>query len=262
MLTGTLAGAALFLALPIVSLVERSIATEDGYGLRFYRSLSTTGRGTTGFVPPTEAIGNSLRFGLAAATIALVIGLLVSLAIVRMGSGTGRVADTAFTLPLGTSAVTVGFGFLIALDHPPLDLRTSPLLIPAAQALIAIPFVIRTLLPALRSIDPRLRDAAASLGASPQRTTWEVDVRLMLAPLLVAAGFALAISIGEFGATVFIARADAPTVPVAIFRSLSRPGALNLGQAMAMSTILMALTAGIMLLVDRVRAADAVGSLA
>ncbi len=182
-LGATLATAAVFLALPIASLVEQSVATEDGYGLRFYRSLSTTGRGTTGFVPPTEAIGNSLRFGLFAAAIALAIGLLVSLAIVRMGARSGRMTDTAFTLPLGTSAVTVGFGFLIALDQPPLDLRTSPLLIPAAQALIAIPFVIRTLLPALRSIDPRLRDAAASLGASPRRTTWEIDVRLMLAPL-------------------------------------------------------------------------------
>jgi len=230
--------------------------------LNFYRSLSTAGQGTTGFVAPTEAIRNSLVFGFAAAGTALVLGLLVSLAIVGLGSRTGRFADTAFALPLGTSAVTLGFGFLIALDEPPLDLRTSPVLIPAAQALIALPFVVRTLLPALRSIDPRLREAAASLGATPTRSRWEIDVRLMLAPLLVAAGFALAISLGEFGATVFIARADAPTVPVAIFRSLSRPGSLNFGRAMAMSTVLMFLTASVMLLVDRVRTADAVGSLA
>ncbi|HUW01925.1 MAG TPA: iron ABC transporter permease [Acidimicrobiales bacterium] len=261
-LGATLSTAAILLVLPVASLVERSFATDDGYGLAFYRSLSTTGRGTTGFVAPTEAIGNSLVFGLAAAGIAMVLGLLVSLAIVSLGSRTGRVADTAFALPLGTSAVTLGFGFLIALDEPPLDLRTSPLLIPAAQALIAMPFVVRTLLPALRGIDPRLREASATLGATPRRTRWEVDVRLMLAPLLVAVGFALAISLGEFGATVFIARADAPTVPVAIFRSLSRPGSLNFGRAMAMSTVLMVLTASVMLLVDRARTADAVGSLA
>ena len=54
--------------------------------------------------------------------------------------------------------MTVGFGFLLAFDHPPLDLSTSALIIPLAHALVAIPFVVRVLVPALRSIDPRLRE--------------------------------------------------------------------------------------------------------
>jgi thiamine transport system permease protein len=155
-------------------------------------------------------------------------------------------------LPLGVSAVTVGFGFLIALDSPPLDLRTSPVLIPAAQAVIAIPFVVRTLLPALDAVPARLTEAATVLGAAPRRAWWEVQAKLLRRPALGALGFAYAISLGEFGATVFIARADAPTVPVAIFRALSRPGALNIGQAMALSTILVALTAAVVLVVDRI----------
>ena len=153
---------------------------------------------------------------------------------------------------LGTSAVTIGLGFLIALDEPPLELRTSPILIPAAQAVIAIPFVVRTMLPALDAIPGRLRDAASSLGASPWRVWTSVDLRLLRRPALVAYGFAFAISLGEFGATVFIARADAPTVPVAIFRALGQPGALNVGQAMALSTILLTMTTLVMLVVDRV----------
>jgi thiamine transport system permease protein len=148
--------------------------------------------------------------------------------------------------------VTIGFGFLIALDQPPLDLRTSPILIPAAQAVIAIPFVVRTVLPALDALPPALREAAATLGASPRRVWLEVDARLLRRPALVAFGFAYAISLGEFGATVFIARADTPTVPVAIFRALSQPGALSVGQAMALSTVLLGLTTAVMLLVDRV----------
>ena len=79
-------------------------------------------------------------------------------------------------LPLGTSAVTVGFGFLVALDRWPLDLRAKAILVPIAQAVVAIPFVIRAVVPALRSIDPRLRDAAAVLGASPRRVWREVDL--------------------------------------------------------------------------------------
>ena len=156
-------------------------------------------------------------------------------------------------LPLATSAVTVGFGFLIALDKPPLDLRDSWWLVPLAQATVAVPFVIRTLVPVLRSIDDELRDAAAVLGASPARVWREVDLPIVFRALLVSAGFAFAVSLGEFGATVFLARPDHPTVPVAIYRFLGRPGALNVGQAMALATLLMAVTAVVVLLIDRVR---------
>ena len=111
-------------------------------------------------------------------------------------------------LPLGVSAVTLGFGFLITLDTPPLDLRSSPLLVPIAQALVALPFVVRVLVPVLRGIDDRQRQAAASLGAGPLRTLLTVDVPVLWRPLLAAAGFAFAVSLGEFGATSFIVRAQ------------------------------------------------------
>lgn len=248
----TLAGAGVLVGVPIATLVWRSFDTAGGPGLTYYRALRTAGRGSALFVPPTEAIRNSLLFGAAAATTALVVGALAAVGLHRLRGRLRGIADSSLMLPLGVSAVTVGFGFLIALDEPPLDLRTSPILIPAAQAVIAIPFVVRTLLPALDAVPARLREAAASLGASPRRVWWEVDVRLLRRPALGAFGFAYAISLGEFGATVFIARADSPTVPVAIFRALSQPGALNVGQAMAMSTVLLVLTAGVMLAVDRV----------
>lgn len=100
-------------------------------------------------------------------------------------------------LPLGVSAVTVGFGFLITLDEPPLDLRTSWILVPLAQALVGVPFVVRTMLPVLRAVDVRLREAAAVLGASPLRAWREVDLPLVRRALLIAAGFAFAVSLGS-----------------------------------------------------------------
>ena len=146
----------------------------------------------------------------------------------------------------------LGFGFVLAFDEPPLELRGSPSLVPIAQALVAAPFVVRILAPALRSIDERVREAAAVLGASPARFRREIDLPLVLRAFGVAAGFAFAISLGEFGATVFVARADWPTVPVAIFRFLGRPGAVNAGQAAALSVVLMALTAAAVLVAERV----------
>lgn len=248
----TVVSAAVLLGVPIGSLVWRSFDNVDGPGLAYYRALDTVGRGSVAFVPPIDAIRNSLLFAFAAATTALAVGSLAAIGLHRLGRRARGIADSTLMLPLGTSAVTVGLGFLIALDEPPLDLRTSPILIPAAQAIIAIPFVVRTVLPALDAIPGRLRDAAASLGASPWHVWTSIDLRLLRRPALVAYGFAFAISLGEFGATVFIARADAPTVPVAIFRALGQPGAINVGQAMALSTILLVMTTAVMLAVDRV----------
>jgi thiamine transport system permease protein len=247
----TLTSAAVLLGLPIATLVWRSFDTAGGLGLTHYRSLGSLGRGSALFVPPMEAVRNSLVFGAAAASMAVVVGGLAAVGLHRLGGRARGIADSTIMLPLGVSAVTVGFGFLVALDTPPLDLRTSPVLIPAAQAVIAIPFVVRTLLPALDAVPARLGEAAATLGAAPRRAWWEVEARLLRRPALGAFGFAYAISLGEFGATVFIARADAPTVPVAIFRSLSQPGALNVGQAMALSTVLLVLTGAVVLVVDR-----------
>jgi thiamine transport system permease protein len=167
-----------------------------------------------------------------------------------------RGADAILALPLGTSAVTVGLGFLVALDQPPLDLRGSTALVPLAHALVGVPFVVRVLVPVLRSIDPRLREAAGVLGAGPWRRLRDIDLLLAGRAVLGAAGFAFAISLGEFGATSVLARTDTPTVTVAIGRFLGRPGAANFGQAAAMSVVLLVLTAGAVALSQRGRVGD------
>ena len=156
-------------------------------------------------------------------------------------------------LPLGTSAVTLGLGFIVALDKPPLDLRSSWLLVPLAHTLVAFPFVVRNLTPAFRSIRPRMRQAATVLGASPGNVLRYVDIPLIGRSLLVASTFAFTISLGEFGATSLIARPEYPTVPIAIYRLISRPGELNYGQALALSTILMLVAGAGMFLIDRMR---------
>ncbi|WP_307671558.1 iron ABC transporter permease [Streptomyces sp. V2I9] len=258
LLGGVLLTALLLILLPLGVLVERSFGGADGpggYGFGYYRALRSAGSGasSTFLVPPLEAVGNSLRYALAATLIALVVGGLAAAALTRRAGRLVRGFDALLMLPLGVSAVTVGFGFLITLDEPPLDLRTSWILVPLAQALVGVPFVVRTMLPVLRAVDERLREAAAVLGASPWRAWREVDLPLVRRAVLVAAGFAFAVSLGEFGATVFIARPDNPTLPVAVARLLGRSGELNYGQAMALSTILMLVCAVSLLLLERIR---------
>jgi len=251
-LTAILGGAALLFGLPLAALVRQSFATPTGAGLSFYRAL---GHETpTLLVPPWRAIQYSLLYSTAATAIALTVGVLAAIAIDSARRGAGGGLDTAVMLPLGASAVMLGYGFVISFDTSPLDFRDTWWIVPVVQSLVAVPFVVRILVPALRAIDPRLREAAAVLGAPPSRVRREVDVPLLLRPLGVAGGLAFAISLGEFGATVFLARSDRPTLPVAIYRFLERPGATNQGTAAALCVVLMAVTALSVAAADRLTA--------
>lgn len=244
--------------LPILTLVLGSLTVGDGWGLDNYRALTTAGDDQVLLVPVTAALATSLRTAVDAMWMALLVGGVVSLIVTRRSHSVGerRVRSTLdgfFMLPLGVSAVTLGFGFLITLDEPPLDLRDSPLLVPMAQALVALPLVVRTLAPVLGGIDDRQRQAAASLGASPWRTLLTVDLPAVWKPMLAASGFAFAVSLGEFGATSFLARDTDPTLPIVIFRLIGHPGEMNYGMALAASVVLAVVTAVVVLAVERLR---------
>jgi thiamine transport system permease protein len=244
---------ALFMLTPLLVLVERAFAGPHGYGPDAFAALLREDPRTRLPAAPIDAVVDSLAFAAITTLMAGGLGLLAAAVVGYRRGWLSRAMDALLMLPLGTSAVVVGFGFLVALDTPPIDLRTSILLIPIAHSLIALPFVMRAVVPVIRSIDERLREAAAVLGASPARTWREVDGPIVARAVLVGAGFAFAISLGEFGATLFIARPESVTIPVAIYRLLGQPGAATFATAMALATVLMGLSAGAVLLIERLR---------
>ena len=219
-----------------------------------YASLAQKSRGSLLFVAPIESVFNSLRFALMAMTMALILGLIASYMIKRRGR-LSRVMDPLFMLPLATSAVTLGFGFIIALDEPPLNLRASWLIIPISHTLIALPFVIRSVLPSLRSIPPSLREAAQTLGANPIDALLTIDLPLLGRGIAVGATFAFTVSMGEFGASLFVAQRESVTIPVVIYRLLGDPGMASYRQALAMSVLLMLVCAAGFLIIERLRIA-------
>ncbi|OLF15690.1 ABC transporter permease, partial [Actinophytocola xanthii] len=236
-------GVVVLLVVPVAVLVYRSL----GDGLAGYRALTGFGYAGSLQVSGLSAAMNSLRAATDATLLAVLLGTLASVVLVSLSRGRARrglveALDTALMLPLGVSAVTVGFGYLVTLDLLPGDLRTSPALVPLAQALVVTPLVIRMLLPVLRSIDTRLRQAAAALGASPARVWREVDLPVAGRTLLTATAFGYVVALGEFGATSFLARPDTATLPVAIARLISRPGELNNQMAYAACTLLIVVT--------------------
>ncbi|MDX2493518.1 MAG: iron ABC transporter permease [Desulfuromusa sp.] len=246
-----IAGVVLFIlclcVVPLVALVATSLTHAGKLTLVFYQALFVNTTDSIFYIPPFHAIKYSLLFAVISLLIALVTGICAAL-FIRFCDRTfsnrwTSFFDPIFMLPLSTSAVTLGFGIIITLDKPPLNLRTSIFLIPIAHALVGFPFVVRAILPALRAIPEQFSEAASMLGASPLAVFKAIDLPLMSKALVAGAIFAFTISLGEFGATIFTSRPETPTIPVAIYRFLGQPGAMNYGQAMAISTILMVVTA-------------------
>jgi thiamine transport system permease protein len=242
----------ILLITPLMALVVRSVTGEYGLTFAYYSALFTTQARSVFFVEPISAVANSIGFGLAAMTLAVILGLLASTFLASARSKGTSFWDAVIMLPLATSAVTLGFGYIITLNTPPLNLRDSIVLVPIAHALVAFPFVVRCILPSLRQIPQSLREAATLLGASPFQVWRNVDLPIIMRAILVGAVFAFSISMGEFGASAFVTRPHTPTMPVAIFRFLGQPGDMNYGQAMAMSTILMLVTCSGFWMIGRV----------
>lgn len=251
-----------FFFLPLVSLPLRSVTRleadrgqrgEVQYGLTtdYYQELFINRRGSLFYVPPMQAAFNSLAYAGLTVLFSLGLGYPAAYALAKP-TRLEKFLDPIIMLPLGASAVMLGLGFILSFGRA----LALPWFVPIAHTLVALPFVIRTLQPALASIPERLRQAAATLGASPFRVWQTVDFPILSRATLSAATFAFTVSLGEFGATLLLTRPEYPTIPIAIQRFLSQPGGLNYGQAMAMATLLMLLTTLAILVIEKLRLSD------
>ncbi|MFZ9040725.1 MAG: ABC transporter permease [Ilumatobacteraceae bacterium] len=245
-------GPLLLVVVPLGALLERSLRGPDGYGLDAWRALGNDEirPGLRLGIDPVGALWRSLTTATWATLFSLAIGA-AAVAAITTARRAGRLLDVGLMLPLGTSAVTIGFGMLLAFDTDPFDWRASWWIVPLGHALVAVPFVVRSLLGVVRSIHPDLRAAAAVLGAPPIRAWATAVVPAVRRPLIASAGLAAAISLGEFGATSFLSRSGADTVPLAIERLLARTGGTFQAQAFALAVVLAAATTTIVVLTER-----------
>lgn len=249
----------LVMALPLLAMVTASLRVGELWSFGAYTQLFREAGDGLFLVSPAAAMGHSLLFASAALVLAIGMGLCATLFLSGPSSPFRSWVESLFMLPLATSAVPLGLGFILAL-HWPVDLRGTPLLIILAHSLVGFPFVMRVLLPAFRSLPARFREAATTLGASPWTTWWRVELPLLLPAVGAAALFAFTVSLGEFGASLFAVRPELATLPVSIYRYLSHPGPLNYAKAMAMGVWLMLMTAGSFWLLSRLMGLVRTGS--
>ena len=188
------------------------------------------------------ALANTLRFSLSALALATVLGLTHAVA-ARHSVG---LRASAF-LPFVVSPVTVAFGLLLL--YPQWTASLSLLL--AAYALLAYPFVAKSVGSALDSLPAHLEQAARSLGASSWRCFWRVTLPLVAPALRRGMAFAAATSLGEFAVTLFLSRPEWMTLTTLIYQRLGRPGAANLDAALMLACLLMALSLTAFLLIEK-----------
>jgi len=244
---------AFFLLAPLLALFLQSVTDKSGFTLRFFADLGQVGRGSVFNVPPIEAVKNSVMFASITTILAVMLGVLLAMLLhtQRKNRLIGWL-DALVMLPLATSAVTLGFGFIIGFSSPPMAWRSEWWLIPISHTLVALPFVVRSVLPALRAIPKQIQEAGMMLGIGQWGRWYRLELPLVSKGVVVGAIFAFTVSLGEFGASLFIVRNNMPTISIVIYRFLGRAG--TYGQALAMSVILLIVSAIAFLLLERLRA--------
>lgn len=178
------------------------------------------------------ALYNTVRFSLLALVLATVLGVAHALAARRV-----LWLRTLVFLPFIVSPVMVAFGLLLL--YP--EASGSFGVLVAAYALLAYPFVAKSVASRLDSLPAHYLEAARSLGASPWRCFWRVTLPLLAPALRRGMAFAAATAVGEFAVSLFLSRPEWATLTTLIYQHLGKPGAMNLGAAQVLACVLMGL---------------------
>lgn len=218
-----------FCALPLLAILARALGA---------------GRGAWAALVDAEtihAVWNTLRFTAVALLLATALGMAHAFAARR-----SVVLRAAAFLPFVVSPVTVAFGLLLL--YP--QWSASMLLLVCAYALLAYPFVAKSLGAALDSQPEHLLQAARTLGSSPWRGFLRVTLPLVAPSLRRGMAFAAATALGEFAVTLFLSRPEWATLTTLIYERLGRPGATNRDSAMVLASVLMLLALLVFLLIE------------
>jgi molybdate transport system permease protein len=241
----------LFVALPLVGMLVRA-----PWGSA--RSIITS-------PVAMDALKLSLVVSLSATALTLVLGFPLAWVLARMEFPGRSVVRALVTLPLVLPPVVAGVALLTALGRRGLvgtQLAKAGILLPfstggaiVAAAFVAFPLLVLSVEAGVRSVDPRLEQAASTMGASRWYVLRRVTLPLIRSPLIAGLVLAWARALGEFGATITFAgnlRGRTQTLPLAVFEA----GQSDPGAAIVLSVLLVALSFGV-LIVLRGRFLDA-----
>jgi len=193
---------------------------------------------------PIGALRWSILIAAGSAIPGTFVGAMLGIAIARARRGGTAILGALFLLPLALPAVTIAFAYLITWqDDAPYSVPQSYAILIAAHAMIVAPFALRAVVGPTRAADPREREAAVVLGASSGRAWRVIEWPLVRRAMIYGGALAFAVSLGETGATLLLARPEFSPIPVLIARALGEPSTAAMGAAFALGTMLISLAA-------------------
>lgn len=195
-----------------------------------------------------EALRTSLGLGVTAAILTGIIGTLTAYIVVRHKSFTARVLDFLTMVPNTIPGIVVAVGLILAWTQPwlPVTPYNTIWVLVLAYCCLLLPYPVRYANAALRQIGSSLEDAARVAGASPIIAFARILVPLIWPSVLAAMLLVFAVAARELVASILLAPVGTRTVAVFIWRQFEQ-GSVGLG--MAMSTLAIAITMTIPLLV-------------
>lgn len=241
----TAAFAAIVVSLPLLTTVWSSFVVDGSWTMSAWRTLSEPALPSL-TVSTWDVVSISVAIAGIAVLVTVPLALVCATYLTRSQSQWRPWVARIVSLPVVVSAVTVGLGMIITFDASPIDWRGRWQLIPLVHAVVALPLAVGILAPTIGAVPHALRQAAATLGASPWRVWWHIDARLARTALARATGVTAAVSLGEFGATSFLSRSDSTTLPIAISQLLGRPGDAPQQAGVALTALMIVLTVGVM----------------
>ena len=240
-ITTIISSATAFAIVPVLAIAFKSINTDSRFTTSAWHAVFVNSE-------ITRSIAKTFTYAVIAMSLATLLGLLSACSVAYRNNF--RFISGLTTLPIVISAVSIGLGIIITFDTLPFDWRGSQFMLPLAHALVALPLVMRIISPVLQAIPDSLRQASSVLGASPRQTWLNIDFKIIRRAAISAAAISATVSIGEFGASSFLARRGAETLPVMISRLLSRPGDSLQSQAFVLATLLVMFSLAIIFVID------------
>lgn len=195
-----------------------------------------------------RSIWNSIFLAFVGANLAAFIGLTIAYLVVRKRFLGQRVMDYLATLPYAVPGTMIGLGLVLAFNRPPLFLVGTAFIILLDFVIRRMPFGLRTGVSTLQQIDVSIEEAASDLGASPARAFITVVIPLMKPAFIAGATFAFIRAMTEITSTIFLVTPRWRLMAVDIYNYVM---AGQLGAAAALSTLLMAIIVGLIILVYR-----------
>jgi thiamine transport system permease protein len=244
----------LLIIAPMIAAVGYAFVGRSGWAgkttftLKWFLHILQGSQASALAVSYVSSIKNSLLFGFFTIAAALPLGTTIAYITTKKHLPGKGLLEAVTMLPLGISSIILGLGYIKAYQSLPVDLTGKWYAIAFAHTVIAYPFVLRAVSSVFRKVNPRLIQAAVSLGATQWKAFWRIELPIIKTGLIAGATFAFAISIGEINATLMLYNPEFTTLPIAIYRLIS---SYNYFAACALGSVLMAICFAVFFFIDK-----------